>query len=70
MFGAIGDGKTDDTQSFLKAIATGYPIVGFKDSKYVVKEQLEFKNYCNIRNVYLIAEESMNSVIKYNKRHI
>lgn len=69
MFGAIGDGKTDDTQSFLKAIATGYPIVGFKDSKYVVKEQLEFKNYCNIRNVYLIAEESMNSVIKYNKRH-
>ena len=50
MFGAIGDGKTDDTQSFLKAIATGYPIVGFKDSKYVVKEQLEFKNYCNIRN--------------------
>ena len=69
MFGAIGDGKTDDTQPFLKAIATGYPIVGFKDSKYVVKEQLEFKNYCNIRNVYLIAEESMNSVIKYNKRH-
>lgn len=69
MFGAIGDGKTDDTQPFLKAIATGYPIVGFKDSKYVVKEQLEFTNYCNIRNVYLIAEESMNSVIKYNKRH-
>ena len=69
MFGAVGDGKTDDTQSFLKAIATGYPIVGFKDSKYVVKEQLEFTNYCNIKNVYLIAKESMNSVIKYNKRH-
>ena len=69
MFGAVGDGIMDDTDAILLAIATGLPIRGLKGSKYAIKSQLEFTGDCNIKNIYFIAIESMNSVIKYNKRH-
>lgn len=69
MFGAVGDGIMDDTDAILLAIATGLPIRGLNGSKYAIKSQLEFTGDCNIKNIYFIAIESMNSVIKYNKRH-
>lgn len=69
MFGAVGDGVTDDTGAVLRAISTGFPIRGLEGAKYVVKSGLEFENDCNIKDIYLIAGAAMTSVIRYKKRH-
>ena len=69
MFGAVGDGVTDDAEALTRAIETGYPIKGMKGLKYAVKSQLIFYDNCNIENIHLLVNAQIESAIKYSKRN-
>jgi len=40
-FGAVGDGKTDNTEAIRKAIATGKPVVWFQPGIYMIDEVID-----------------------------
>jgi hypothetical protein len=69
MFGAVGDGTTDDTNSIKNAINSGYPIVGFKNKVYGVSDSLVFNDVCDLKDIAIIALSNIDYVIKYQKRN-
>lgn len=56
-FGAVGDGITDDTQSFIKALKSSKSVYLISDKKYVISEKIIMDNYTMI--------EGHGATIKY-----
>ena len=68
-YGAIGDGVTDDTEAFKKAILSDLPIVGNIAKTYILSEGLDFKNNCHIFNLKLKSNNATDYIIKYHHRN-
>lgn len=53
MFGAVGDGTTDDTEALSSAAATGKPILGATGKTYLIEGTITFTN--SVANLKVIA---------------